>query len=229
VKHFYHYFLMLLLLASACGKDEYKPGDIGLDYFPLRKGNYQIFNVSEVIYSEVKDPENRNYQLKVEIVDSFPNTEGIYTYVLSRTRRDNASQAWQDVDTWSARGNDRELVVNEGNTAFVKITFPVGKGNEWNGNKLNNGVEDDYEMETVDEPAQIAGTTFEKTLRVVQENNEDLIVFQDKREEVYARGIGLVYKETVQLSYCTDPNCIGQQKIKSGIIYKQEINEYGAR
>lgn len=229
MKHFHNYLLTLFLLVAACAKDEFTPSDIGLEYFPLTKGNYQIYNVSEILYSEVKAPENRNYQLKIEIVDSFPNPDDIYTYVMSRATRTTPAQPWSALDTWSVRGSDRELIVNEGNVPFVKITFPVAKGNEWNGNKLNNSEEDDYEMVFVDQPTEVAGTKFEKTLKVLQEDNEDLIVFQDKREEVYAKGVGLILKDLTQLSYCTDPDCIGQQQIKSGIVYKQEIIEYGRR
>lgn len=229
MKHFYKY-LAFALLAVSCSKDEFRTPDIGLNYFPLRTGYYQTYNVNETVYSEVTAPEKRVYQLKVEVADSFPNTgEAGYTYVLRRSKRANENVAWQDLDTWSVRENDRELVVTEGNRPFLKLAFPVRKGNAWNGNKFNNLDADEYEIQALDEPFTAGGTTFEQALVVNQENNEDLIVFQDNREEVYARNVGLIYKQTTQLRYCTSDDCLGQQKIKSGIIYKQEIIAYGVR
>jgi hypothetical protein len=73
------------------------------------------------------------------------------------------------------------------------------------------------------------GTTFDKTLTVQQENNDDIIVFEDRREEVYARGAGLIQKTITQLHYCTADDCRGQMIIESGTVYKQEIIEYGTR
>ena len=227
MKHFHKYFAGYLILAAACNSDEFKPADIGLDYFPLQTGSYHVYAVDEILYSEVQEPEMLAYQLRVEINDSFPNTEGGYTYVIHRRKRTNETDPWQDLDTWSARENERELVVHEGNTAFVKLTFPLKKGNAWNGNKFNNLNEDEYIVEAMDEPFTAGGTTFENTVHVIQEDNDDVIVYFDQREEVYAKSVGLIYREIAQLNYCTDDSCIGQQIIKSGKIYKQEILEYG--
>lgn len=227
MKHFIKYFAGLLILAGACDSDEQKPIDIGVDYFPLGKGVYQIYKIDETIYSIGAAPENLNYELMVEIVDSFPNPEGNYTYVIHRKKRQGSSSPWQDLDTWSARGTDRELVATEGNTSFLKLTFPLRKGNTWNGNKYNSLDEDKYRVGSLDESFTAGGTTFEKTLTIDQEDNEDLIVFLDQRKEVYARGVGLIFKEVTQLNYCTADNCRGQQIVESGKKYKQEIIEHG--
>lgn len=214
----------------ACDRDnDFKHADVGKDYFPMQTGFYQIYKIDEIVYTELKDPETLSYQLMIEVVDSFPNPEGHYTYVLNRSKRLDANAQWKSLDTWSVRSNDREIIVNEENIPFLKLTFPVRKGSVWNGNKFNNLQEDAYEILTVDQSSRVNEMEFDKTLTVLQENNKDLIVFQDKREEVYARGVGLIYKETLQLHYCTDNNCVGQQKIKRGSDYKQQIIAYGHR
>lgn len=229
MKQFHKYLLAIIVLAGACDSDESQPADIGLDYFPLQTGNYYVYDVEETIYSEVTPVEDLVYQLMVEVVDSFPNPEGNYTYVMNRSQRSDENGAWQDLDTWSVRGSDREVVVNEQNIPFVKLTFPAREGKGWNGNKYNNLDADEYKVTAFDEAFDAGGTTFDKTLTVLQENNEDFVVFQDKRAEVYAKGVGLIYKETIQLSYCTTPDCVGQQEIKSGRIYKQQIIDYGVQ
>jgi hypothetical protein len=226
LKHFLNY-IILTLLAVSCSSHEFKPADIGLEYFPLRAGYYQTYTIDEVLYSEVAEPETLAYQLKVQITDSFPNNDGTFTYVLHRSKRPDANSAWENLDTWSVRGDDRELIVNEGNIPFVKLTFPLKRGNAWNGNKFNSHDEDEYEVVALDQSFTAGGTIFDKTLTVLQENNEDLIVFLDERKEVYARGVGLIYKEAKQLHYCTADNCRGQQKIESGSVFKQELIEYG--
>ena len=133
LKHFYKYFGFALLLASACGKDEYKPADIGHNYFPLKTGSYRIYVVNEIRYSEIAAPEISSYQLKEQVTDSFPDGgNGNYTYVIHRSTRQDAGGQWKPLSTWSARVTNLELMVNEGNTSFVKLTFPVRKGHAWN-------------------------------------------------------------------------------------------------
>lgn len=229
MKHFLKYFPFYLILAISCTTDEFTPPDIGLDYFPLQKDFYQVYGVDETTYSEVGGTKNLTYQIMIAVTDSFPNAEGGYTYVLNRRKRASEASPWQELDTWSARNNERELVVTEGNTPLVRLTFPVRKESSWNANKFNDLAADKYEVLGVDQPFTAGGRTFEKTLTVSEENNDDLIVFQDKRQSVYARGAGLVYREIIQLNYCTKDDCRGQQKITNGIIFKQTLIGYGTK
>jgi hypothetical protein len=229
LKHFPKYFALLLLFAG-CGSGDPKPVDIGSDYFPLQTGRYQVYAVSEKHYSEGKEPTLSDYQLKVEVTDSFPNPGGGYTYVLNRSKRMDASEEWAVLDTWSARKTDAELVVNEENISYLKLVFPVKKGQTWNGNQYNSQNKDDYTLDNVDVPYTTpGGTTFEKSLTVNQENNDDLIVFHDIRKEIYARNVGLVFRSIVQLNYCSTENCVGQQVVNEGIEYQQTIIDYGAK
>ena len=45
--------------------------------------------------------------------------------------------------------------------------------------------------------------------------------------EIYARHIGLVYKEATVLEYCTVGDCIGKQQIEKGYTLKQTLTAYG--
>jgi hypothetical protein len=87
--------------------------------------------------------------------------------------------------------------------------------------------QDEYEIITFQQPFSAGGITFEKAVTVQHENNEDFIVFLDQRKEVYARNVGLIYKEITALNYCVEDNCRGQEIIESGTVYKQELIEYG--
>lgn len=230
MKHFSKYFLVFLIFMTGCNSGEPTRIDIGQDYFPLLSGQYQVYTVEQTNYSEVKPAESLSFQLKVEVTDSFPSPEGGYIYVLARSKRSDANADWTSLDTWSVRKTDRELIVNEENTSYLKLIFPVRKGVSWDGNLYNILGRDDYAVDALDVPFTTeGGMTFDKSLTVTQENNDDIIVFQDIRAEVYARGVGLISRTITQLNYCSTENCVGQQIIKSGMRYKQTILEYGRK
>jgi hypothetical protein len=227
LKYFWK-FLVFLILTVACEDGEPVASDSSETYFPLQTGFYQVYAVSEKVYSAGKsEPVVSQYEMITQVVDSFPSGEHEYTFVVHRSTRVSEGSAWQPLDTWSVRRDRHRVVVAEGNTSFVKMTFPASELNRWNGNTFNTLGEDEYEMHRVGQPMQLNGMTFDRTLTVEQERNEDLVVFRDVRTEVYARDAGLVYNEVIQLNYCTDDHCLGQQKVDHGVELKMEIKAYG--
>jgi hypothetical protein len=131
------------------------------------------------------------------------------------------------MDTWSARSDDREAVMNEENISFLKLKFPLVEGEEWNGNLYNSIGEDTYLMEATDAPFTSNGTEYLDCLVINQHDNQDFVVALDRREEVYAKNIGLVYRLADQISFCTVGTCLGKQQIESGVKYMQTIKAYG--
>jgi hypothetical protein len=225
VKHFLSFLIVLVVFA--CDRNEFTPADTGMDYMPMQVGDFRTYDVNEIVYSQVKEPETLHYELRTEVVDSFPSTSGEIIYVINRFRRDVGSNNWVVLENWSMRKNDRELVITEGNKSFVRLIFPTRAGNAWDGNAFNSDGEDTYVISALDEVKQIGEVTFEKTLTVAQEGNDDRIVYYDFREEQYARGVGMVSRTIEQLEYCTLDHCLGQQVIERGRNYKQNLISYG--
>ncbi len=218
---------MLLILFGGCEGEEARVPDNGAAYFPLQTGVYQVYDVLEKRYEVAQAPQEFSYQLMTEIVDSFPSDAGHLTYVMHRARRQTESDPWEQLDTWSVRSEANGIIVAEGNTAFVKLALPVGEGNRWDGNAYNSIGKDEYQVRQMRYPFEVNGVTFGNTVTVEQERNEDPIVFHDERSEVYAAGVGLIYREVVQLDYCTANDCLGLRKIDEGIDMRITIVDYG--
>ena len=84
-----------------------------------------------------------------------------------------------------------------------------------------------YTYENTYQPLTFNYMDFNSTLKVIQEYNPDSIVMRDERSEIYAENVGLIYKESIILHYCTENECLGKQIIEQGIDFRQELIGYG--
>jgi hypothetical protein len=228
VKHFLKYLIFCAAFAAvSCDSTDESPApDRSQEFFPLRLGQYQLYDVTEVVYT-LGVPETLKYELKTVVTDSFPNVTEGFTYVLQRSKRSDGQSNFSPLDTWSARLGIHEIVVQEENISFVKIKLPAEKNAEWEGNLYNTLGEDTYMIEGLHVPYEVNGLTFDDCVVINQNDNEDFVVSLDQRKEVYARNTGLIYRESTLLNYCTVGNCLGQQQVESGRIYTQTIKSHG--
>lgn len=210
----------------ACEGDSPQDVRVFPEYLPLTKGLYQIYDVHVTNYYPSSAPEQLRYELMVEVIDSLPAQGNNFIYIIHRSTRIDGA-AWESLDSWSARKEGSAFLVSEGNTAYVKLKLPYAADNQWDGNAYNTLGEDRYVYRKIGGPETFNGISFEHTIQVEQEDNQDPIVFRDERSETYAAGVGLVYKEIIQLHYCTDDACLGQQKIDHGHEMKMIIRAYG--
>ena len=86
--------------------------------------------------------------------------EGDYTYILYRSKRNESESEFSYLDTWSARMDSREAVMNEENIPFLIIKLPVVQDDEWDGNLYNTMGEDTYVLEKVKDPFNANGTSY---------------------------------------------------------------------
>lgn len=232
------YFLPLFVLFVFGCEHSPETFDHSTEYFRLKVGAYFIYDVDETQYNQITGDVQSQYELKVTISDSALNQEGGYSYIFLRQKRKAGDTQWENLPTWAARTNNRQAIVTEENVPYVKLIFPMGNGVEWNGNAYNTLGGDQscdadapcdlYVIQNFDSPfSPTEGTSFEHTATVIQNDNPDLIVKQDVRKEVYALDVGLIYKESTILNFCTQPNCLGKQIVETGVRYKQVIKEYG--
>ena len=176
----------------------------------------------------METPNLVTYQKRTEVVDSFQNQAGEITYILHCFRRSSSNLEWEFEQTNSARRTATQGIFIEGNTPLLKLSFPISAGKMWNGNALNTMDEDLFEMDSLFSGyITQAQDTIPETLTVIQEDNQDFIANLITNYEIYGLGIGMVYKEEIDVRYCTDDPCIGQQIIDNGRIFRQSIINYG--
>lgn len=228
MKPFLRFFTVvaLVFLLHSCDSNDPVPDEsrVGFQFFPLQVGQSSIYDVEEINYLITGVPDTNQFRLKVDVVDSFISQSGELNYVINRFKQQEDETEFTFLETWSARINANNAIEIEGAVPFVRISFPLDVGRTWDGNSLNVLDEDMYEMDSLFAPyITVNQDTIDRTITVIQGDNQDFVVALDRRFEVYGEGVGLVYREDIQLSYCTEDDCINQQIVESGREFRQTL------
>ena len=137
--------------------------------------------------------------MKVVIEDTISDNLGRISWKYVRYVRDNALQNWVLSDVWMTLldGNNAELV--EENQRIIKMKSPIKSSTIWNANVFNNFVESTYSYDRINLSFDVNTLSFDSTVTVKQSEERNLVSFE-KKLEVYAKGIGMVYKYYKDLS-----------------------------
>ncbi len=209
--------LSILTIYSCSDKTEDFEVDYGYEYFPISIGKTAVYQVDSVIYSKFNDTVYRETsQIREEIVKKDTDLQGRDRYHIHLSERTNFNQSWTSVSpkTWYAVMNESSVERVEENLRFVKMLFPVNTSTTWLGNdQIETSNEDfefyegwEYEYQNIGEPFTIPnGETFENTITVFHydsdlEFNPPDISKKIYSIEVYAKDVGLVYAQLMNLA-----------------------------
>lgn len=213
------------MLAGCTETKEPDPDRTGYNYFPLEAGTYRIYKVEGVRYNAFLDSTVFSYKLKEAVVDTFSNLESGISYILHRQTLDDNGE-WQIDSVWTARRDDFNAVTVEHNVPIVKLVFPFEENKIWDGNRLNDKANDEFEMVEVRKPWADSFGNYNLSVTVIEEELPDTFVNFISKKEVYAKDVGLVYKENIVLDFMQG-EFYGKGFIESGIRYHQYLIEYG--
>lgn len=226
----FSYLIFSLVFASiiaSCSTNSLEPEnvDLGTEFFPLETGNYIDYQVENIQFTLIKDPDTNRYQIRELIADQFTDVNGNTAFRLERFRRATASASWQLDSVWVAKRSSTQAIVVQSNLPLIKLAFPLEEAKPWDSNILNGLDKDLHEITDLNKAFTIDTFNFAKTLKVIQSNDSSL-VSMDRRNEIYATNVGLVYKDSVVVSFCTTtPSCFTQ--IESGRKSTQTVIGYG--
>lgn len=215
--------LIILSILSSCNETkEIGPEVLGYDFYPINAGEYKIYDVKEIRY-QISGFDTSYYQLRETIFDSIPALDQI-TYLIRRDIRASESEEWESDSLWTATRTANYLSITENNIPFIKLTFPVTLGREWDGNSLNSRGEVTYYYQTLENPA-IDSVSIDNHIRVIIENIEENVTGIDLKSEVYVRDVGLVEKDYLTYKKCTSSDCGEIGQIIAGRALKQTLIE----
>ena len=189
----YPLFLLFIIIGlSACSEEiSLANDDLGQAYFPVKVGNYWIYEVSE---TKVLDNQydSITYEIREQVDTVYTNQVNELTYRVLKSQRSNSSQPWGSDSLYTINLNRLDVQVTRNNKRRIALIFPIVEGNEWNVNAYNINGEKEYFYQDVNQPLTIQDKSYDKTIKVMQgQTNPNYL---DDSYEVYAYNLGLVYK-----------------------------------
>ncbi len=211
-------------------------------YYPLEVGRSIVYRIDSIRYFETVDNDTASWDVRETIVEAFPDNQGRTNYRIERSISAPGANNWQVSEIWSVINNNGNIERTEQNLRFLRLISPVSEGAEWDGhvflgdlsavpvaeqcNNLEflNGWK--YTYQQVGGPATFNSLEFPNTITVLQTGSQNLIEYNEA-EEVYAEGVGLVYRffrhYTTQ-NIC--PDCSWEENTDCGYSVKMTVIDY---
>lgn len=225
MKNLLHAFLFLTISLFGCdSQKEILEVPPVADYYPLQVGTSKLYRLDSTVLAPFGTAlVVRSYQAKDSMESTFSDNQGRLSYRIFRFIRDlNGTQPWRFAATYVATPTQNSVEYVDNNLRFIKLVAPIRnnytfKGNafilEDQGSPLGYLYDWDYEYQNVGLPFQIGNRTFENTITVFQKDETspegpfNPANYQQRNLglEVYAKGVGLIYKEFLHWTWQTTP------------------------
>jgi len=213
---------LLSLVLTNCRKDlvDNPPQERGSNYYPLGLGHSWTYRVDSISYDNFeKSIDTSTYYVLLRIEDSLLGSMGWGYRTVKYLRRDT-TEKWQfDREVFMFRNSEIALY-NEQNEPIVKLSFPLTLYNFWDGNLFNSSEEETFEIVDVHSPYLSQTLQTDSSVSVIHRDETNALQ-RFYGEEIYANGIGMVYKKEIEKLSTS----IGQD-IPNGFDYTYELIEF---
>ena len=187
-------------------------------YYPTQVGKYIVYQMDSTVFTNFETTkEIHSYQVK-DIMDAeITDNMGRPSFRVRRMIRDSAGiNPWTDIATLMVTPLVSAIEYVENNLRYIKLKAPVKENYFWQGNSYINaeGPLDylklwEYSYINVDQPYYIDNTPVDNTVTVlhIDESTGDPllspnnIASKNYSMEVYAKDIGLIYKDLIHWLY----------------------------
>ena len=200
------FFLLILtgflfITTNSCRREEPAPDINGAAYFPYRPGEERIYRVDSFLHSSLADSVEYRYRLmKEKVVSDQADLQGVMVNRIERWFSSDSGRTYSfhSLATCSRRADHAWWM--EENRTWVKLSFPVRQNRSWDGNAYNAGGIRDFRYTRIRGPfnngVKISPATIE-----VQMQADSSFINRYIEKEVYAEGLGMVYRESVRLDF----------------------------
>lgn len=204
-------------------------------FFPLKLGAYQIYQVDSIWYDDFNlDTTYRQFFIKDWCDTLFITSEGKTAMRIERSWRNTLNDSWSSPRAYWAYIENASAVFVVENIPYVVLQFPLKQGSSWNRNRLGFLNEDLFTYKKVFLDSSIAGFYSDSLVVTQSKRSYESIIDKFDFREIYAPNLGLIYHHYVDIDSVyrdkvgSDTNNLPiMSKIKKGLVYKKTLIEFG--
>lgn len=210
--------LLTFLAVLSCRKESESLSPLPpAEYYPLRVGQSLVYRLDSTLYVSFGTRIKVNsYLAKDSIAGTAADNLGRTTYVVYRYLTDTLQKnpyTFSSSYTITPAGSTIEAT-DADNLRYIKLVQPINVFTSWSGNSYIDVSSDraaylsgwQYQYRNINQPFTVLAGTLDSTITVLQDSSINITdpfvdtVLQNVSysSEVYAKGIGLIYKD---LSY----------------------------
>ncbi|WP_221394032.1 hypothetical protein [Dyadobacter sp. NIV53] len=232
--------IFILLAFQSCHSPDTEPVN-PYDYFPLEVGSFQVYSVTEEVYSAgQKAPTVKMWYEKNEIIRMNKDSDVGSTFTVSHSVRNNPSDYWQKIKEYSVQSSPDKIIQNQDNEIFTSLVFPYSPTVQWDGYQYFNMDKNDprkgylFHYEDLNQPVTIDSIKFDRTLKVSERSDTTFKSDSSSREfyrlgfKQYAIGVGMIADVQADFEYLQENGeFIGYRIIGSGTRRIKKIIAFG--
>ncbi len=223
----FRFFLLFVIAAQiiSCGKQTETLNLIPIkDLYPIKVGKTFTYRLdSTVVATFGASLQTSSYLAKDSIESSFLDNQGRLSYRIFRYITDTlASKPYQYTATYYAVIDTNKIEYVDNNLRYIPLVNPVSTNTIWNGNSyINTTTNSDnyylnnwqYQYQNIDASFTVKKGNINNTVTVLQQDESSSPTFDPNfyynktySVEVYAKGIGLIYKNFLHYTYQVTPS-----------------------
>lgn len=229
----------------SCKKADKDPNTLGptTEYYPLQIGKFIIYDVDSTLWDDTDCVVKKyHYQIMHRVADTFSDNLGKISFRIETFRRKQITEGWTAHEVYYVKNTNAELEVVHNELHFIKMKLPVADMDTWKGNAYINTNDSDlayfkdwnYQYTDVGKSFDNGRITYPKTVSVLQrdetlndpESKPKDFAMRTYGKEVFASGIGMVYREyyhwiyNPQIIENNDPNNNVRCRFGAGVVMR---------
>lgn len=219
-------FFAVIIITSCTKKDVISSSVKAENYYPVLQSKVWVYRLDSTAIPDFgASLVVHSYHVKDSVASSFFDNTNRLSWIVYRFITDTLEQTpWQSLSTYYITPTATNIeVLDDNNLRFIKLVTPVVKNKTWQGNSyidtrsINSQYQYldgwNYTYTSVDSPFTALAGIMDSTVTILQQDetspegafNPDYFQQRDYSIEVYAKGIGLVYKDFLHWIWQPDP------------------------
>ena len=208
-------FLAFTINSCSNDKPEQATPDLGFDYFPLDSGWVKIYQIDSISFNDnTQTIDTFHFKLK-ETFSGVVESPDLFAHrVVYMEAKQDSSEDWLPRTSLFLLKTNNNLQWVEDNQRYIKLTFPAGQVQSWNGNAFNSLGRKNYQWQNLFSNFNNGDTVFSDCISVLEAQTNNLV------EEIYIKN---VYAKNIGLVDRTNTNINTQSTGRSGYKIRQKL------